>query len=138
MVPSKYSTKGEERCWEKHTIKQKYICNCYHKQETSVTWSISKSIISSPRRKITKVYRKDTAQTFSLIQWETERKVLSKVFGKLPKSGFYSCRWKDLEAPRNTARDSILAQPLETASGTAQEIEEEYLLVQQFHFWLIH
>lgn len=55
-------------------------------------------------------------------------------FGKLSKSGFYSCCWKDLEAPRNTAGDSILAQPLETASGIAQEIENEYPLVQQFHF----
>lgn len=62
------------------------------------------------------------------------KKNLSKVFGKLPKSGFYSYHWKDLEAPRN-CWDSILAQPLETSSGTAQETENEYPLVQQFHFF---
>lgn len=48
--------------------------------------------------------------------------------------GFTAACWKDLEAPRNTAGDSISAQPLETASGIAQEIENEYPLVQQFHF----
>lgn len=108
MVPSKYSTKGDERCWEKHTIKQKNICNCYHKQETSVTWSISKSIISSPRRKITKVYRKDTAQTFSLIQWETESKSFVRSF------------WQ-------TAKIRVLQLPLEGSRSTQKHCQGQHL-----------
>ena len=114
--------------------KTKNICNCYHKQETSVTWSISKSIISSPRRKITEVYRKDTAQTFSVIQWETERKIGPKFLANCQNQGFTATAGRIQKHPE-TAGDSILAQPLETASGTAQEIENEYPLVQQFHFY---
>lgn len=51
-----------------------------------------------------------------------ERKLLS-ICETAKARGVDSCCCKALEAYRDTAGDSVLAQPLETASGTAQEIE---------------
>lgn len=51
-----------------------------------------------------------------------ERKLLS-ICETAKARGVDSCCCKALEASRDTAGDSVLAQPLETASGTAQEIE---------------
>ena len=78
----------------------------------------------SPSRKSLKFIEKkeDAAQTFSLIQWEMERKLLS-IRQTAKVRGVDSCCWKALEAYRDTAADSVLAQPLQRASGTAQEIE---------------